>query len=514
MPKVSIIIPHYNQGYWLQEAIDSALSQDFQDFEVIVVNDGSTDPISNKVFEEAEHPRLIKIHTKNQGLATARNTAIEAAQSPLILSLDADNRLESSYLNKTVPILEKNDDIGIVYTDAELFGEAHGRWHLEDYKFPDILISPQIDACALFRKSDWESVGGYQKDMIYGWEDYDFWLSIIKTGQKVHHVKEALFHYRKTAGSMAQMDRKKMLYSFKKLFEHHTELYTSNIQVLFESVIAAKPYRDLLASKQTFELYLADSGKYHCDKTRDQNYPIGIWSKVSFPLNDQKSENLDRIRMDPGSEIGLYDIASVRLRSAIDDAIIWEAKDKTSLSEIILAGSAKRLDHPRLLRFLNTKDDPYFYLPDLRNLKFDGPLWIEIWVHFSRDLSLLTDAVQITSARDEELTKIRDLEDNLQFMKEQEMLLKYHEIGLREEAQNLRNEKTIIHAELMQQQGTIKAIQAELIALQADHKALIAAKHKIQEENTLLKDQIESQKATENQATESEVRTKKRKWFN
>ena len=79
-----------------------------------------------------------------------------------------------------VQILDDNENMGIVYCEAELFGITSGKWDLPKYKFPNILFNNVIFCSAFFRKQDWEFVGGYKVIMKYGWEDYEFWLSLIE----------------------------------------------------------------------------------------------------------------------------------------------------------------------------------------------------------------------------------------------------------------------------------------------------------------------------------------------
>lgn len=85
MPKVSVVIPCFNQGEYLDESVDSVLNQSFQDLEIIIVNDGSSDPMTVRLLERFNRPRTRVIHTKNCGLPAARNNGIAQADSPYIL---------------------------------------------------------------------------------------------------------------------------------------------------------------------------------------------------------------------------------------------------------------------------------------------------------------------------------------------------------------------------------------------------------------------------------------------
>jgi len=203
MPKVSVVIPCFNQGPYLEEAVDSVLAQTFQDFEILVVDDGSTDPETVRILQNYNRPKTRVIHTTNQGLAMARNNGIYEALGDYILPLDADDKIGTGYLADAVPILDRHPDMGIVYSEAAYFGIRGGRWDLPEYSLDGILNHNLIFCTALFRRADWEAVGGYNVNMVYGWEDWDFWLSILELGRTVHCLPMVGFFYRKNEASMA-----------------------------------------------------------------------------------------------------------------------------------------------------------------------------------------------------------------------------------------------------------------------------------------------------------------------
>jgi len=104
-PTVSVIVPCYNQGIYLDEAIQSVLGQTYQDFEIIIVDDGSDDGLTgltNDLLRDYRRKRTRVIRTENRGVVSARNTAISHARGKYILPLDADDRIGSEYLEKAV----------------------------------------------------------------------------------------------------------------------------------------------------------------------------------------------------------------------------------------------------------------------------------------------------------------------------------------------------------------------------------------------------------------------------
>jgi glycosyltransferase involved in cell wall biosynthesis len=235
-PTVSVIIPCYNQGQYLDEAVGSVLAQTLQEFEIIVINDGSTEPETISLLQNYSKPTLKVIHTENRGPASARNTGITQAKGKYILPLDADDRIAPTYLEKAVPVLNADPTVGIVYSEAEFFGTEAGKFDLPGFSFPQILLGNMIFNSSLYRRSDWEKVGGY-KDHFH-WEDYEFWLSLIELGREVVRLPEVLYFHRQLKSSRGNsLDRQHWLEDYVRLYHAHTELYSQNIRVLFEDII-------------------------------------------------------------------------------------------------------------------------------------------------------------------------------------------------------------------------------------------------------------------------------------
>ena len=252
--KVSIIIPCYNQSKYVEEAINSALSQTYKNTEIICINDGSTDE-SAQVIENCakNNQKIIFINQKeNKGVVTARNTAIEAATGEYILPLDADDTIEPTYVEKAARILDANPQIGIVYCRARLFGAQTGEWKLPEFDPKEIIYTNSIFCCSLFRKSDFEKAGGYKEYMHHGYEDWDLWLSFLEHGLKVYRLDEFLFNYRKyKEHSRTNTCKNHMPEIYKNIVKHHTGLFLATdsfIEKVFKSSYKKlKKYRKLFA---------------------------------------------------------------------------------------------------------------------------------------------------------------------------------------------------------------------------------------------------------------------------
>lgn len=238
MSKVSVIIPCYNQGRYIDEAVDSVLVQTFSDFEIIVVNDGSTDEFTIDLLNHYQKPQTRIIHTTNQGLASARNNGIKVAQGEYILPLDADDKIGNEYLAEAVNVLDNNSSVGIVYCHAEVLGAPWKKWNLPEFSLEKMLIDNIIFCSSFFRKKDWEQVGGYDPEMVYGWEDYDFWLSLIEKEMQVYRIPKVLFYYREADNSMVRSKSKQQkVEMFSKIFHKHQRLFQKNINIWINKII-------------------------------------------------------------------------------------------------------------------------------------------------------------------------------------------------------------------------------------------------------------------------------------
>lgn len=242
--KVSVVIPCFNHWHYLRDAVDSVLKQTLADVEIIVVDDGSTQPPSDSLLEFLKSSQVILLQKDNAGPSAARNHGIKNAHGELILTLDADDKIDPSYLEKAEKLFRDQSDIGIVYCDAAYFGNRNGKWELPPYNFPDILLDNFIFSAAVFRKADWQSVGGYNPNMIHGWEDHDFWLSIIELKRVVIRIPQTLFYYRQESDSRTQrFNAKQKMEMFEQLAKNHRNLYVENLDFIMHRFAE---YRQLL----------------------------------------------------------------------------------------------------------------------------------------------------------------------------------------------------------------------------------------------------------------------------
>ena len=305
MPTVSVIIPCYNQGEFVDEAVESVLAQSYRDFEIIIVNDGSTDTLTNALLATYCREKTRVIVTANMGLAAARNNGIAAASGKYILPLDADDRIGPTYLEQAVAVLDGEPQVGIVYCHAMLFGAVATPWQLPPYSLERMLLDNLIFCSAFFRREDWQAFGGYDPGMIYGWEDYDFWLGLIEKGRKVVRLEDTLFYYRVASDSMVRSKEKwQKVAMFRRIYERHQQLFSENIESWIHILVDAKD------KYFTSRLYV-DCGAGISDQSSVGRKIEHGTRRIVFDLS--RFSGISALRFDPVDTWAVLKIFSIRI---------------------------------------------------------------------------------------------------------------------------------------------------------------------------------------------------------
>jgi glycosyltransferase involved in cell wall biosynthesis len=203
-PRISVLMPCFNHGAFIEDAIASVLGQTLDAAEIIVVDDGSTEPATVETLRRLAFPRTTVLHTPNRGLPAARNHAARHAQGGLFCALDADDRLAPQWFEKAVAALDSDPALAFVSHWLETFGDEHWTWTPASCDLPALLARNTVNGAALVRREAFEAVKGYDEAMRHGCEDWDFWLRLVERGFRGEIIPEVLFHYRRTAASMSR----------------------------------------------------------------------------------------------------------------------------------------------------------------------------------------------------------------------------------------------------------------------------------------------------------------------
>ena len=198
---ISIIIPCYNDAEYIEQAVLSALNQTYTNKEVIVVDDGSN--AETKAVLKKLESKITKLITQdNKGQSTARNVGIKVANGNYILILDSDDFFEPTFCEKAIPFL-KNNEVKIVTCEANLLFTDGSK---EVYKpkggsISNFIYSNGALGTSLFKKEDWQNCDGYDESMRKGFEDWEFFIRLLKDGGTVEVINEPLYNYRKRTNS-------------------------------------------------------------------------------------------------------------------------------------------------------------------------------------------------------------------------------------------------------------------------------------------------------------------------
>ena len=225
-PLVSVIVPCFNQGKYVKEALLSVKNQTFANIECVIVNDGSTDNSLEEIRDFCkEDNRFFFYDKENEGVAIARNYAIAHSHGEFILPLDADDKIAPEYIQAAVDVFNSRPDVKLVYSKVLLFGYVNREFKLPEYDYSRLLCSNHIVCTAMYRRIDYNQTDGYNPN-LKGWEDWDFWLCLLKPDDVVYRIDDFLFYYRIKKSSRNVIADKSISQIRRQIWENHKHLYS------------------------------------------------------------------------------------------------------------------------------------------------------------------------------------------------------------------------------------------------------------------------------------------------
>lgn len=200
-PILSVIISCFNQGNYLLELLNCFPDYHSQGiYEIIIVNDGSTDNNTLSILKTIEQGGIFVLHQGNQGVCAARNNGVEIAKGKYILPVDGDDKISVRFIYEAINILDSNSKYSVVYANGEYFGEKNGPWIIGEFNMQKLMLWNYIHISSVFRKSVWDKAKGYDPQ-ANGLEDWDFWLSVAFNGGHFYYLDKSMFEYRIRSGS-------------------------------------------------------------------------------------------------------------------------------------------------------------------------------------------------------------------------------------------------------------------------------------------------------------------------
>lgn len=241
MPKVSVIIPIYNRAQYLPDAVNSVLNQSYKDFEIIIVDDGSTDntkEVAKKCIQQ--YPGKISyFYQKNYGPSAARNKGIKESKSNYIAFLDSDDEWLPNFLQKSMGVIQAGkyqwvDAAGyrveLNEKEEEINRETFHMESLDNYEnlFLALLKKNVIGETSkiVIRKDYLEKVGYFNEEFKLA-VDWELWIRLVKHGFKIYRILEPLFIYKVRKGSLVRSNiNKYVLFHYMIISRYYNEAFT------------------------------------------------------------------------------------------------------------------------------------------------------------------------------------------------------------------------------------------------------------------------------------------------
>ncbi|MBS1659407.1 MAG: glycosyltransferase, partial [Bacteroidetes bacterium] len=259
---LSVVIPYYNMGAYVDDTVSSLLQCSYRPMEIIIVNDGSTEEASiEKLKSLGKNPAIRIIHKENGGLSLARNSGAMEAKGEFLAFLDPDDQVEAGYYTRSIEVLQHYDNVFFAGSWVRYFGAGKGIWPCFTPEPPFVLYHNMINTSALlYKKRFFLQYGLNDKQLLFGMEDYDSLLGMLERGCNGIAFPETFFHYRVRKDSMArQFTRSKVLYLYQLLAEKHKVFYCSFAAEL--SNLLNSNGQGFLIDNPTLDLQFSDGNK-------------------------------------------------------------------------------------------------------------------------------------------------------------------------------------------------------------------------------------------------------------
>jgi glycosyltransferase involved in cell wall biosynthesis len=230
-PTATVVIPCFNHGRFVGQAVESCLRQVEADVRVVVVDDGSNDGFTPGVCEACAGERVRVIHQENVGLPGARNQGAAEATTEYLVFLDADDWIEPEFVGKLARALREGasrggGEVSHAYSQERLVEKGTGIWRVPEWDPLLMLITNLHPVTALVRRECFEAVGGFDETMTGGYEDWDLWIRFVERGWRGVRVREPLFVWRRHSDDtmiMNVIQNHEVLYQ--RIMEQHAALY-------------------------------------------------------------------------------------------------------------------------------------------------------------------------------------------------------------------------------------------------------------------------------------------------
>ncbi|MBE9199984.1 MULTISPECIES: glycosyltransferase [unclassified Nodularia (in: cyanobacteria)] len=290
--KISVVIPLYNQGNYIEETIQSIQESTYKNVEIIVVNDGSTDSETNKIFQNLSG--VIKVFKPNGGLSSARNAGIKVSSGEYIMLLDSDDKIHPEYIEKAVIALINNHELSYVGCYTRNF-EAYEYTQAPVGFIPELMLfnnTNVVNSTNLYRRSAIAKVGDFDEELI-SYEDWDYFISLYENGCAGDILPLELFLYRRHYDSMVwtvAQPRRTQLIQY--MLGKHQKTVSSYSHVMVQYLTQLWKDKEI-----EYEVAISGSHSYEIDELKKRIWAMEsskfwqlrkLWFKVKYKLGLSK----------------------------------------------------------------------------------------------------------------------------------------------------------------------------------------------------------------------------------
>lgn len=254
-PKISVIVPCYNQGKFLSDALDSVINQTMTAWECIIVDDGSTDnSLEIAKIYATKDCRIQYVHQENAGPSAARNKGVSLTSASLIFFLDGDNKIYPDFLKMGVGYMNSHKECVLFNSRATYFGDKAGEFTLRYTSYKDLLVDNSIDCACIVRREEFNRIGGFDEN-LKGYEDWEFFIRLLYHNDKIFQDPRHLFFYRVSDNPNSvnlhakASNNEKTMYIYRKHIDKYEEYFGTPFNVTHEYNRLNKELNGILSSK-------------------------------------------------------------------------------------------------------------------------------------------------------------------------------------------------------------------------------------------------------------------------
>lgn len=195
-PVLSVIMPCYNQAQYIEEAIESVINQTYRNWELIIIDDGSTDNSFEIAEKYASGDQRIKcLSQPNGGPSKARNNGVKKSVGKYLMFFDSDDKLAPQYFDKGIDYMSSHPNCAVFYSRLKRFGKKNDELTIRFTSYQDHLCSSSLFPTCIMHRTDFERIGGFDEDMK-GYEDWEMFIRLLYHNDNVYQYPEIMFFYR------------------------------------------------------------------------------------------------------------------------------------------------------------------------------------------------------------------------------------------------------------------------------------------------------------------------------